>query len=317
MRVAIVGAGIVGAASGWALARAGHDVTIFEQFDDVEHPRGSSHGRTRIFRLAYEEPHWVELAREALELWQELEQETGEQLLELDGMLECVESHDLGTAEALTACGVAWELVEPGRFGVTVPDGWEVLLQPDAGTIRADAARRTLLRGLDVQTGARVEHLSDLDADAVVVAAGPWAKRLLQTEGIDLPVRTTRETVVYFEHELAVSAVVDRYEHGHLMYALRDPVHGLKAGVHMGGAEADPDEEGAPDFAQVEVVSAWVADRLGADPTPVATDTCWYTTTADESFVLERHGNVIVASACSGHGFKFAPLIGRQVAAIL
>ena len=307
----------MGAAAGWALARDGHGVTVYEQFDDVEHPFGSSHGRTRIVRLAYTEPHWVEQAREALALWLELERETGETLLELGGLLECVESHELGAGAALDAVGVEWELVEPSRFGVSVPDGWEVLLQPEAGTIRADTARRAFLRGLDVRTGVRLDRLSELDADAVVVAAGPWSPALLRAEGIELPVRTTRETVVYFEHELQVSAVVDRYEGGHLMYALRDPVHGTKAGAHMAGTDATPDEPGAADPAIVDRVSRWVEERLSAAPRPVATDTCWYTTTPDEEFVLERNGRLVIASACSGHGFKFAPLVGKRIAAIL
>ncbi len=314
MKVAVVGAGIVGAAAGWALGRDGHDVTIYEQFDELEHGRGSSHGRTRIVRMAYTQPHWVAQAREALAVWQEIERETGETLLELDGLLECVSSPELGTADALSACEVSWELVDPSLYGVSVPEGWEVLLQPDAGTVRADVARRALLRGLDVRTGTRVDRLADVEADAVVVAAGPWSRALLRAEGIELPVRMTRETVVYFEHQLQVSAVVDRYEHGHLMYALRDPVHGVKAGAHFGGAAADPEELGSPDLAQVEVVAAWLAERVGAEPRPVATDTCWYTTTADEEFVLERNGRLVIASACSGHGFKFAPLVGQRLA---
>jgi sarcosine oxidase len=101
------------------------------------------------------------------------------------------------------------------------------------------------------------------------------------------------------------------------MYALHDPVHGLKAGVHFGGVEADPDEPGEPDPAVLERVSAWVAERLpGADPEPVAAQTCLYTSTADESFVLERRGRLVLGSACSGHGFKFAPAVGRRLAAL-
>jgi sarcosine oxidase len=72
VRIVVVGAGITGAAAAWALARDGHDVRVVEQFD-LDHVRGSSHGRSRIFRLAYTEPHWVELAREALAGWRELE----------------------------------------------------------------------------------------------------------------------------------------------------------------------------------------------------------------------------------------------------
>ena len=78
---------------------------------------------------------------------------------------------------------------------------------------------------------------------------------------------------------------------------------------------ADPDEEGAPDPALVDWTSEWVARRYrDVEPRPLSADTCFYTTTPDESFVLERHGRIVVGSACSGHGFKFAPVTGARLA---
>jgi sarcosine oxidase len=314
VRVAVVGAGITGAAAAWALARDGHDVRVLEQFE-LDHERGSSHGRSRVFRLAYTERRWVELAREALAAWLELEHETGETLLELDGLLELAPSDAASSRDMLDACGVAWEPADPERYGVALPDGWSALLQPEAGIVRADAALRTFLDGIPVETGVRVERLGDVDADVVVAAAGPWARKLLAGEGIELPVTETRETVAYFRHEPGVTAVVDRDAKGHLKYALRDHRHGLKAGTHMSGPPADPDEPGAADEQTVRAIAAWVAERFpGADPDPVAAEPCFYTRTADESFVLERHGRIVVASPCSGHGFKFAPAVGKRIA---
>src|SRR5919204_4394690 len=118
----------MGAASAWALARDGHDVAVHEQFE-LDHGRGSSHGASRIVRLAYTDPHWVSLAREALAAWPEV----GDGLLELDGLVECVPSLDSSSGAALSACGIAWETVEPERCGITLPDGWSALLQPEAG----------------------------------------------------------------------------------------------------------------------------------------------------------------------------------------
>jgi glycine/D-amino acid oxidase-like deaminating enzyme len=313
MRVAVVGAGIMGAAAAWALARDGHEVRVLEQFD-IDHRRGSSHGGSRIFRLAYLDPYWVALAREALDAWRALERETGDRLLELDGLLELASSDSLSSRGALEACGVGFEQVDPGRFGVAAPDGWSSLLQPDAGIVRADRARAALLRGVEVETRVRVRALHDVDADAVVVAAGPWARKLVP----DLAVRETRETVAYFHHDPGVAALVERDDTGRLMYALRDGAGGLKAGAHMSGGPADPDEPGAADPDDVRTTTAWVAERFpGSDPEPFATDTCFYTTTVDESFVIERRGNVVVCSACSGHGFKFAPVVGGRVAELV
>src|SRR3954469_5269092 len=85
MRVAIIGAGVMGLATAWALKRRGHEAVVYEQFH-VGNPHGSSHGRSRIFRLAYAEDEYVRLAQEALGLWRELEAETGETVLDLQGL---------------------------------------------------------------------------------------------------------------------------------------------------------------------------------------------------------------------------------------
>ena len=309
-RVAVVGAGVMGSAAAWALRERGAEVTVYEQFADVEHDRGSSHGRTRIFRLAYPHDEWVRLAEESLALWQAL----GDDLLSLHGLVELAPARELTSVDALERCGAAFSF-EPHDERVRVPDGWSALWQPLAGVVFADRARRRFLRDVDVRTGVHVESPDDLDADVVVVTAGPWVRRFAP----DLPVRVTRETVAYFRADgPPLPSVVELHAgRGHAMYALHDPVHGLKAGVHFGGVEADPDEPGEPDPAVLERVSAWVAERLpGADPEPVAAQTCLYTSTADESFVLERRGRLVLGSACSGHGFKFAPAVGRRLAAL-
>jgi sarcosine oxidase len=165
-----------------------------------------------------------------------------------------------------------------------------------------------------VQTNRRIESADELDADVVVVTAGPWVRKLVP----DVPVTVTRETLAYFTREgPPPPSIVDLNAEtgGHGMYSLHDPVHGLKAGAHHAGSETDPDTKAAPDPAIVERVAAWVRERFpDVDPEPVAADACLYTTTADERFVLERRGRVVVGSACSGHGFKFAPAVGRRLA---
>jgi sarcosine oxidase len=320
MRVAVVGAGVNGLAAAAAIARRGHADEVHEQFA-LDHVRGSSHGRSRIFRLAYPDPEWVALAREAFDGWRELERETGEQLLVLDELLE------LGaTSEAaLAASAIRWEPVEredaEARFGVRA-DG-PVVHQPDAGAVLADRALHAfahiaVAHGARIHTHAPVASLAALDADVVVVAAGAWAQRLLEAEAIPLPVKVTRETVCYFRCAARVPSVIEwGYEGSAAAYAVVDPAYGLKAGIHHAGAEADPDANGAPSAAIASSVSAWVARRFPrADPEPAALETCLYTTTPDESFVLERHGRVVVGSACSGHGFKFAPAVGERLATL-
>jgi len=320
-RIAVVGAGVNGLATAWALRRGGHDVVVYEQFE-LGHARGSSHGRSRIFRLAYPEVKWVRLAQDALAGWRELERESGEQLLLLNGLLELYRDGVVSSQRALEECGARCEVLTREaaveRFGVSPAADTSVLLQPDAGIVYADRALRAFARDLEIVQGHRIEALDEVEEPVVVVCAGPWARRLLEPLGIDLPVVETRETVVYFRLDGAVPSVVaEVVTRGHGFYSLHDPVHGLKVGSHMRGTPADPDVEGGPDPELVEEIAAWTAERFPrADPTPAGAESCFYTTTDDERFILERHGRIVVGSACSGHGFKFAPAVGKRLAAL-
>jgi sarcosine oxidase len=306
----------MGCATAWALSERGADVTLHEQFE-LDHVRGSSHGRTRIFRVAYPEVEWVRLAQEAYAGWRDLDPD----VLGLYGLIELVADPSQTSAQALDECSVPYRLLDRGEvrdLGANLPEGWTALHLADAGVVFADRARHAFLAaaGVEVETNRRVESTEELDADVVVVTAGSWVRDLVP----DMPVKVTRETVAYFRREgQPPPSIVDLNAEtgGHGMYSLHDPVYGLKAGAHHAGAETDPDAEGEPDPAIVERISTWVRDRFpDVDPTPAEAQSCLYTTTADESFVLERRGCVVVGSACSGHGFKFAPAVGRRLAAL-
>jgi glycine/D-amino acid oxidase-like deaminating enzyme len=314
MRVAVVGAGVMGCATAWALRERGAEVSVHEQFE-LDHRRGSSHGRTRIFRVSYPDPKWIRLAQEAYEGWLELDAD----LLGLYGLVELVADPELTSARALEQCGVPYRLLdrdEARALGASVPDGWSALHLADAGVVFADRARLAFLiaGGVEVETNRRIESVDELDADVVVVTAGPWIRDLVP----DLPVKVTRETLAYFRREgPPPPSIVELNAEtgGHGMYSLYDPLHGLKAGAHHAGVEADPNETGEPDPAIVERISSWVRERFpDVDPEPVEAQACVYTTTADEHFILERRGGVVIGSACSGHGFKFAPAVGRKLA---
>ena len=319
MRVAVIGAGVMGLATGWALRRRGHEVVVYEQFR-IGHDRGSSHGRSRIFRLAYAEPEYVRLAQESLGLWRELEAESGETLLELYGLVEIVRTLEESTAETLEACGVAWERLDreeaERRYPIRVPDGSFVVVQPEAGISRADRALKAFAQGLDVREETRVRP-DEVDADAVVVTAGSWVNELLDEP---LDVKTTRETICYFRPDTGgrpVPSVVSfkPANHTHDMYSLADPKYGLKVGAHHAGPEADPNVPGEPEPELIERITRWAREtyRL-AEPDPVGAETCMYTSTPDQTFILERRGRIVVGSPCSGHGFKFAPAIGQRLA---
>jgi sarcosine oxidase len=336
--VVVVGAGMAGLAATRALAQDGWDVLALEQFG-LGHDRGSSHGSSRIFRLSHDDVADVRRALRALELWRELEHEAGEPLIRANGQLD-VWTDVAGLAAALDDCGVPFELLDRTevavRYGVEAPRGTSGLFQADGGIALADralvafaeGARR---RGATILEEARVTELRP-DEDSVtvgttagrfrarvaVVTAGSWAPRLLRPIGVRLPVEVTRETVAYFglRERRPFPSVIESETGGSFgAYALEAPGVGLKAGLHRSGPRADPDEPGEPEYERVAWLAEWVGARFPfADPEPLSAQTCLYTSTDDERFLVERHGRVVVGSACSGRGFKFAPLTGRTVA---
>ena len=198
----------MGLATARALARAGRDVVLCEQFE-VGHNRGSSHGGSRIIRLSYPEERWVRMAQEAYPLWRELEADCGRALLDQPGTLDLRDWR--ANRDALAACGAPFEVLAAGeiqrRFPIRVEPGESGLFQPDGGIVFADLAVQALLESA-VTAGARVrEQLRvgsvEEDGDGVVVGgvrarvavvtAGAWAQRLVGVEATP-----TRETTSYF-----------------------------------------------------------------------------------------------------------------------
>ena len=330
----------MGSAAAWQLARRGVDVVLLERFGPG-HPNGSSHGASRIFRFAYPDEGYVRMAIEALPLWRELEQDSGEVLLETTGGLD-IGPPSSGIADveaALTACGATSERVAVAdaadRWPGIAADGDEVVLwQPDAGRIWAERTVAALqaqathhgaevryhepVVSLSVETGHARTDADEYLAESIVVCAGAWLPTLVG----DLPPLTvTREQTFHFEpldDDLAwPSFIHHRGDAAAAVYGLETPGEGIKVAEHGTGAVvADPD---ARSFDVDEVgrqrVIRYVQERLpGLEPRPVTELTCLYTSTADERFVLERRGRLVVGSACSGHGFKFTPLIGQRLA---
>jgi sarcosine oxidase len=347
--IVVVGAGIAGVATARALAGYPGSVLLLDQFA-LGHDRGSSHGTSRIFRLNYPDERFVRMAKAADAAWRELEVERGVRLIERVGCL------DFGpvaeeTARTFAACGVRHEILSAdnvaSRWPLRVEPAERALFQPDGGVTYADRAHAALLgaaveRGVEVRDETAVRALAsergsvvltldkgELRARAVVVAAGAWAAALLRRLEIELPVVPTRETVVYVDLPGAerLPPVIDYgslpakgeggiTRVGQAAFSLAAPGRGLKAGLHHSGPPTDPDDKGTPDERVAGWAAAWVAARYLDAGQTLGAETCLYTNTADEGFVLERHGRVVVGSACSGHGFKFAPIVGRTLAAL-
>lgn len=201
----VVGAGAMGAATAWHLARRGRQVVVLEQFE-AAHDRGSSHGSGRVFRIAYRDPRYVGLAARALPLWRELEADAGEVLLEQVGQLDHGERHAVEEIEAnLRTAGWRAERLTPAaaheRYaGMRFEDA--VVVSPDGGRCRADATvaalqRRAVAHGAELHVRTPVERIEAgpggasptatvhtargaWRAPAVVVAAGAWTSGLLR-----------------------------------------------------------------------------------------------------------------------------------------
>lgn len=340
--VVIVGAGLVGSASAWHLARRGLRVVVLEQFEPAT-VHGSSHGSARIVRRAYPQDDYVRLTGEAFELWQELESQTGRTLLRMTGGLDHGSAHDLpGIAAALERAGVPGELLSAEeaqeRWPGMVFQG-PVLHHPQAGTMDAALAVEGFLavaqrEGSVLLTGVTVQQITPegdeatlvtsqgrMRAGRVVVAAGAWCEGLIGGL-VPLPQLTvTEHRVFHFPRaDVSVTWPVTIHRDALDIYHLpggrdADPGDGRKIAQHTGRPcdprHRDPGIDEQARATIVEYVQRWLPGLL---PEPFAEATCLYTRTPTEDFVIDRVGPVVVASACSGHGAKLSPVVGRLVA---
>lgn len=333
----VVGGGVMGAAAAWQLARRGFSVVVLEQFEP-EHTRGSSHGGSRIFRFGYPDPFWIELARAARDGWRELEAASGTPVLVETGSVDHGDPAGVSAIRsALDTASVPYEMLEPSAASERWPgmqfDG-PVLHQADGGRLEAAVALRTFIaqaeqRGAQLRWNAavralevgsdRVRAVTDdetYDAAFVVVAAGSWVGDLLGSHLSLPPLVVTQESAFHFAPREPVPWPSFIHHGAIFQYGLETPGEGVKVAEHHTGptvtaADRDFVVDGTARERVVKFVEQWLP---GVAPDPVSEVTCLYTNTATEDFVLDRVGPIVVASACSGHGFKFAPLVGDVVA---
>jgi monomeric sarcosine oxidase len=345
----IVGAGLAGAAAAWAASARGLEVVVLEAFGPG-HRNGSSHGSARIFRRAYPDPLYVRLTGTAGELWRRLEDQAGEKLLTLTGGVDFGATRDPRRLhEVLTGCGVPAELLQPEAAAERWPyfdfaGVGQVMFHADAGVLDPHNAMAAMLRlaaasGADIRFGTPVTRLEatqagdaavahtdsgDFAAPVIVVAAGAWLTPLLGGVVGLPPLRVTQQEVFHFAPTVVpanpwpIFVCQDGADDCYGLPGGRDgEVPGaIKIGEHLDGKTTTAaDRDFVVDAASRSRITDFVGRRLpGLHVTPVNEVTCLYTRTANEDFVLDRSGPFVVASPCSGHGAKFAPLLGEIIA---
>jgi sarcosine oxidase len=349
----VVGLGAHGSAAAAELAQRGQRVLGLERFGRGE-AFGSSGGWSRMIRIAHFEHPWlVPMAVASWDRWLALEREAGAPLLTrtgglyggpagstiVDGARDSAAGHGL-VHEVLDAAEIhrRWPILEPADDTVAVHED-------QAGTIRIDRAIEAQLATVE-EAGGRLEfgrrmvdwrpaagggfQVETADGQVVggehlVLTAGPWIGELVPD--LQLPLVVEREVPMWFRTTVdPVSVGADRLpiwvlrDGGEAYYGIpHDPELGLKVSIHHWGTFVDPDAvDRVVGEADVERVRAFLRRRMPiADGDLANAKVCLYTNTLDEAFVIDRHPaapGVAFASACSGHGFKFAPVIGEILA---
>lgn len=302
------------------------------------HLRGSSHGPTRIFRLSYPDPKYAALAVEALDDWARLERDGAERLIDPVGGLDLGEGA-LACAAALEGLGVESQEFDAKQVndlaGISISPDTPAIFQPQTGVIAASRTVTVQLElaakaGCQVQEGTQAISIrpvepqgvviqtdkGEVSAEVAVICAGPWARPLAATAGFDLPLVVTSEQVTYLRPlRDQIPVIIDWREPLHYLVPMAFGAPGWKVGIHQSGAPVDPEAGPFPATEERnQPAVAWVERLMGSLPQIVADETCLYTNAASDEFILERTGDIVVVSACSGHGFKFAPRIGRAAA---
>jgi sarcosine oxidase len=344
----VVGAGALGTSTAYFLARSPGRTLVLEQYHE-NHAFGSSHGRTRILRTAYAEGlAYVPLVLRARRLWQRLGKEVGQEIFRSTGVLLAGSVDSLERARtSARRHGLPHEVLDgvsaERRFPAFrfVP-GDSVLWDPAGGVLRPERAIRAFRRqahdrGVVFRWNSPVKRWQpradgrillnsrgrEYLTDTLVLSAGPWLATLVPD--LRLPLEVEQQTVYWFRARVRAA---DRYRKmpafvwyrptGSYFYGTPD----LGDGVKVGGCEGQPVRNLAqrPPSSRREFrsVRRYLGERLpGLEPVPVRQARCLYTNTPDKGFLVDFHPqcpNVLLVSACSGHGFKFASALGELVA---
>jgi len=351
--VVVVGAGIIGSSCAWQLAKQNVPTLLIDQ-QSTPHNQGSSHGITRLIRKAYfEHPDYVPLLIRSYELWHELNQNSDSNLVNLNGVVICGTPQNEvmeGIRHSANTHQLAIEILSKTSLANLLPqirlgEGFEAILEKDAGYTLVEASIETLhdeftrlggqsnlqckmLRWDESTNGVNI-HTSQgtISCDKLVIAAGPWITKLVDQCQINLIARRVPIFWVAPPDGLKMGqngpcfgvAMPDGF-----FYGVPDlDGRGMKIGRHCGLEEIED-----PDIPQLELKSqdwstvATFLKKVFRIDNPIMNDysICRYTMSDDGHFILgflPGSENTLIASICSGHGFKFGPVVGEIVAELI
>jgi sarcosine oxidase len=349
--VVVCGLGVMGSATLRELSRRGLRVLGIDRFAPG-HDRGSSHGATRVIRLDYfEHPSYVPLLRRAYELWHELEQSSDQKCIHITGIVEIGAPDGMlinGVLASIRQHTLRHELLNADDLmrrypAFRLPPQYQAVVQPDGGFLAAEPSIHAMLAlaeeaGAKIRSGetiraiepspAGVRIVTDhghIDAGSAVIAVGPWIKSILPE--LKAPLRVTRQAMAWISPRQPTL-----FEPEYFPVFLMESQHGMHYGFPLDGdglmkvakhhhrdETVDPDAyDRTVSTADENLIRSMLADHLpDANGRRVKAATCLYTVTPDGDFIIDNlpgYPHVVVASPCSGHGFKFAPVIGEILA---
>lgn len=347
--VAVIGLGAMGSAILAECAARGASAIGIEQFTPV-HDRGSSHGRSRMIRKAYfEDPCYVPLLQRAFRLWRKLERDTGEELLRETGVLTVGEDTSeiiKGTRRAAAKHALPLQSLTRSAVNLRYPtvrllEDEVAVFEPEAGVLdperavgaqlKCGATRGATMRfetsmrswsATDEDIEVRLTDDSTVMARSLVLSLGPWFKETLEALGV--AIRVQRNVQVWLQPSTADYArsrfpafLLNRRGLPAPLYGFPDFGSGVKVAFHGFGDLTDADQvdrEVNPSRDVDPLIAALKQWMPGAADTVIDATPCLYTLTPDHNFVIDQHpshANVVLCGGFSGHGFKFAPVIGE------
>lgn len=345
----------MGAAAACELAREGAKVALIDQ-SSLPNPQAASFDHSKVFRFAYPDPFYVSLAVDALERWQALEDETATKLFTRSGALLIGKhrpSFETHCYDAMRSLNLDADILNTDEVAARFPqfnaEAFSyAVFDPNGAILHAEVALRAMIdlakrRGVEIienrqvtsveQSGSTVvikSNESDYEFDRAMIASGPWTRKLLPFLSDRLT--TTRQEIVYFEPctDLLPSSSFEPdafpifLELNSGFYGL--PIHHLgamKIANHHKGVEVDPSSRNdRVDEQFIESCRGFFAEFIPALADASVTDTrvCIYNNTPDDDFIIDWHpqlARALLVTGFSGHGFKFAPVIGRIAAELL